>query len=103
MERTTHEITTPGGFKVVVKDYLTGREVNAVLTDLFKSQEISADDKSPKLSMLVGIQRNVKLIETAVISLDGSTENLADRLQDLPSKDYTAILTEVKGLADGNF
>ena len=53
--------------------------------------------------MLVGIQRNVKLIETAVISLDGSSENLADRLQDLPSKDYTAILTEVKALADWNF
>jgi hypothetical protein len=103
MERTTHEITTPGGFKVVVKDYLTGREVNAVLTDLFKSQEISADDKSPKLSMLASIQRNVKLIEIAVVSLDDSTENLADRLQDLPSKDYTAILTEVKALADGNF
>ena len=70
---------------------------------VFKSQEISADDKSHKLSMLVGIQRNVKLIETAVISHDGSTENLADRLQDLPSKDYTAILTEVKALADWNF
>jgi hypothetical protein len=103
MERTNHEITTPRGFKVVVKGYLTAREVNAVLTDLFKSQEISAADKSPKLSMLVGIQRNVKLIETAVISLDGSIENVAERLQDLPSKDYTAILTEVKGLADGNF
>jgi hypothetical protein len=51
MERTTHEITTPGGFKVVVKDYLTGSEVNAVLTDLFKSQEISADDESPKISI----------------------------------------------------
>jgi hypothetical protein len=55
------------------------------------------------VSMLVGIERNIKLIETAVISLDGSSENLSDRLQDLPSKDYTAILTEVKGLADGNF
>jgi hypothetical protein len=103
MERTNHEITTPGGHTVVVKEYLTAREVNAILADLFKTQEVSADDKSPKLSMLVGIQRNVKLVEAAVISLDGSIENLGERLQDLPSKDYTAILTEVKGLADGNF
>jgi hypothetical protein len=103
MERQNHEITTPGGHTVVVKEYLTAREVNGVLTDLFKTQEVSADDKAPKLSMLVGIQRNIKLVEAAVVSLDGSTDNLAERLQDLPSKDYTAVHTEVKGLADGNF
>src|SRR5882724_8196981 len=103
MDRPTHEFKTPGAHVVVVKDYLTAREVHAVLNELFKSQEVSADDKSPKLSMLVGIQRNIKLVEAAVLSLDGSTDNLGDRLQDLQSTDYTAILTEVKGLADGNF
>jgi hypothetical protein len=103
MERTTHEFKTPGGHTVTVKDYLTAREVNGVLTELFKSQEVSADDKAPRLSMLVGIQRNIKLIEAAVLSLDGTSETLADRLQDLPAADYTAILNEVKGLADGNF
>jgi hypothetical protein len=102
-ERTNHEFTTPGNHKVVVKDYLTAREVNAVLSELFKSQEIAADDKAPRLSMLVGIQRNIKLVEAAVISLDGATENLADSLQDLPASEYTAILNEVKSLAEGNF
>ena len=101
--RPTREITTPLGHKVVVKDYLTAREVNGVLTELFKSQEISPEDKNPRISLIVGIQRNVKLVEAAVISLDDSTENLSDRLQDLPVTEYTAILNEVKGLADGNF
>lgn len=106
MERTTHEFTTPLGRKVVLKDYLTAREVNAVLTELFKSQEVSPDEAGkaqPRISLLVGIQRNIKLIESAVVSLDGSSENLPDRLQDLPASEYTAILNEVKGLADGNF
>ncbi len=101
--RPQREITTPLGHKVVVKDYLTAREVNGVLTELFKSQEISAEDKNPRLSLIVGIQRNVKLVEAAVVSLDNSTETCADRLQDLPVTEYTAILNEVKGLADGNF
>ena len=105
MERETKEFTTPGGNKLVLKTYLTGREVNNVLKQIFGSQEVSSQGGVPqtKLSMVVGIERNIKLIETAVASLDGSSENLADRLQDLPSKDYAAILNEVKNLADGNF
>lgn len=106
MERETKELTTPGGHKVVAKTYLTAREVNGVLEELFKSHEISAEDAksgNARVSLLMGIQRNVKLIEAAVMSLDGSTENLSDRLQDLPSSEYAAILNEVKGLADGNF
>ena len=101
--RPQREIKTPLGHVVVVKEYLTAREVNGVLTELFKSQEISVDDKNPRLSLIVGIQRNVKLVEAAVISLDNSTENVEERLQDLPVTEYTAILNEVKGLADGNF
>jgi hypothetical protein len=106
MERTTHEFTTPQGQKLVLKDYLTAREVNSVLSDLFKTQEVSTDQEgkaAPHVSLLIGIQRNIKLIEAAVVSLEGSSENLAERLQDLPASEYTAILNEVKALADGNF
>ena len=101
--RPTREVTTPAGHKVTVKEYLTAREVNGVLTELFKSQEVSADDKNPRLSLVIGVQRNIKLVEAAVVSLDGTTENLSERIQDLPVSEYTAILNEVKGLADGNF
>lgn len=104
--RETKEITTPGGLKVAVKTYLTAREVNNALRQIFGSQEVTTKpDGSPqtKLSMVVGIERNIKLVEAAVVSLEGSAENLADRLQDLPAFEYTAILNEVKTLADGNF
>lgn len=106
MDRQTHELTTPGGRKIVVKDYLTAREVNAVLMDLFKSQEVSQDDVkagTSKVSLVVGVQRNIKLVEAAVVSLEGSADDLVNRLQDLPAAEYTFILNEVKGLADGNF
>jgi len=103
MERQTKEITTPGGHKLIVKEYLTAREVNGVLQELFKSREVSADEKNPKLSLLMGIERNIKLIENAVVSLDDSSENLPERLQDLPATDYAAILKEVQKLAEGNF
>lgn len=105
-ERETKEFTTPGGLKLVVKTYLTGREVNDVLRKLFGAREVSAQadgSAATKLPISAGIDRNIFLIEAAVVSFDGSAENIIDRIQDLPSKEYTAILNEVKGLADGNF
>jgi hypothetical protein len=104
MDRETKDLITPGGHKVTVKSYLTAREVNGVLKVLFADQSVSAEQgANQKLSLLVGIERNIKLVEAAVVSLDDSTENLAERLQDLPASEYTAILNEVKELASGNF
>jgi hypothetical protein len=105
-DRPAKEITTPGGHVVAIKEYLTAREVNGVLSEIFKSQEISTDEANSgksRISLLVGIQRNIKLVEAAVLSLDGSGDNLAERLQDLPASEYTFILNQAKGLADGNF
>jgi hypothetical protein len=99
-DRETKEITTPGGRKAVVKSYLTGREVDAVLTDLFKDREAGQDAKIP---MVMALQRNNKLIEAAVVSFDGSAENIFERMQDLPASEKAFILKEVQGLANGNF
>jgi hypothetical protein len=99
-ERETKEITTPQGHKAVVKTYLTGREVDAILGDLFKDKEAS---EKPTIPMSLGIQRNNKLIEAAVISLDGSDENIFERVQDLPAAEKVFILQQVQELAGGNF
>ncbi len=99
-DRETKEISTPQGHKAVIKTYLTGREVDAVLEDLFKDREAGAD---PKIPMALAIKRNNKLIEAAVISLDDSTENIFERLQDLPASEKAYILNQVQELAGGNF
>ena len=100
MERETKEIITPQGRKAIVKVYLTGREVDGVLRELLKDRETG--DK-PTLPMLTGLERNNKLIEIALVSLEGSTENIFERLQDLPASEKAFILQEVQGLANGNF
>jgi hypothetical protein len=100
MERETKEITTPQGRTAVVKTYLTGREVDAVLEDLFKDREAGAE---PKIPMALAIKRNNKLIEATVVSLDESTENIFERLQDLPASEKSYILQQVQELAGGNF
>lgn len=98
--RESKEVKTPLGHTAVVLTYLTGKEVDAILGDLFKDQ--SASEK-PSIPMTLGIQRNNKLIEAAVISLDGSTENIFDRIQELPASEKAYILQQVQELAGGNF
>jgi precorrin-4 methylase len=99
-ERETKEIKTPQNHTATVKTYLTGREVDAVLAELFKDQDVT---ENPKIKMTTAITRNNKLIEGAVVSLDGSTENIFERLQDLPASEKAFILKEVQELAGGNF
>lgn len=99
-DRETKEITTPLNHKAVVKAYLTGREVDAILGDLFKDQQ---SGEKPTIPMTLGIQRNNKLIEAALVSLDGNTENIFDRLQELPASEKSFILNQVNELAGGNF
>jgi hypothetical protein len=102
MDRPTKEITTPGGVTVVVKTYLTAREVNDTLKQILGTTGVSPDTKI-ELSAVVGIDRNIKLVEAAVVSLDGSTENIPERLGNLPINDWQFILKEAGLLADGNF
>jgi hypothetical protein len=101
MEREQKEIVTPGGHKVVVKTYLTAKEVNGALKQILSSTEVP--EGKAKLSAIVGIERNEKLVEAAVISLDYSAEDLSTRLGELPITDWQYILKEAGVLAEGNF
>jgi hypothetical protein len=82
MERETKEYVTPRGVKVLMKTYLTAREAVPV---------VDAKD-------LTDVEKSQKLAAVAIVSLDGSAENVADRMLDLPIKEYSAILTELTAL-----
>ena len=101
MEKETKEITTPQGRKAVVRTFLTGREVDAILADLFKDQQSGGE--KPSVPMTLALQRNNKLIEAALVSLEGSAEGAFERLQDLPASEKSFILQQVQELAGGNF
>ena len=102
MERETKQITTPSGNVVVLKTYLTIGEVNEALRVIFKNREVDATGIN-KIPMVVGIERNLQLVLAAVVSIDGSAENLADRVSALRLADYNAIFAEVKDLSEGSF
>jgi hypothetical protein len=81
-ERETKEFTTPQGHKLVLKTYLTARELMPI-----------TDDKDLKDSA-----KTHKLAEAGIVSLGGDTQNIGERMLDLPVTEYTAIVKELTGL-----
>lgn len=91
MERPQKTIKLPGGQTVVMKTYLTAREVLGVAKE-------TEDTDAKKVT---NFERAAQLLSLAVISIDDAKENLSEYAQDLPVQDYTALVTEVTNLVQG--
>ncbi len=105
-DRETHEIITPlFGHVIVLKSWITGREKQKIDGAMFSNIETVGEDKNmkPKMSntMLAG-QENAS-IEAVVISVDGSTENVLDRILDMRVKDFEFINGAVARIVEGDF
>jgi len=106
-ERETKNITTPSNHVVVLKTYLTGREVNDIKRTLFGSVSVERGEDGkpviPEYPLSLAIDREKKLLEYTVISIDGVKENAADKVQDLVAGDYKFVVAEAEKAVDGNF
>lgn len=81
-ERETKEFVTPAGRKITIKTYLTAREAMPVLDQ--------AD--------MTGTQKAQKLASAAIISIDGDTTDISEKLLDFSLQEYTATLKELTEL-----
>jgi len=100
MDRETKELQI-AGHVVVAKTYLTAREAHAVQQTYFKGTKLEVIGDQPKISEFnpaIQFEVGQEVIRQAVVSLDGSTENIVDRCLDLPSAQFDAIVAELDGL-----
>lgn len=107
MERETRTIQAPSGKEVVMKTYLTPRELREI-KKIFVNlvQQAHRPGESVKL---VGVgdaqeQAENKLIELSVASYDGSAENVLNRLldgnpQEGNAGDYDFVLEKTNELS----
>jgi hypothetical protein len=100
-ERETKEITTPLGHKVVLRSYLTGREANELKAVMFSAVKMNMDDvQSGKIGVgeVPGtflVEQEKKALDILLVSLDGDTNAPVDKLLDLPSTEYDAVVKAV--------
>lgn len=100
-ERSTHELETPSGKKLVLKDYITARERNAIRSVL--TAEVSVTATGPQLKELKeGLLDRAErvLIENVVVSYDGAPESIVDRLLDSSPAEYDFVNDAAGKIAD---
>jgi hypothetical protein len=87
-ERSTTDLTTTNGHTVVMHDYVTGNEARAI-------KRVSDADGGNAEAMDKAQDHAVRLV---VRLLDGSTEQIVERMGELPLADYSEIVAAVTDL-----
>lgn len=105
MERETKQITTPSGHVCTLYSYITAREQreidNISLSAIDVVQDATGAIKQQKIDPTTIRQTEDALLKALVVELDGSTEDIIDRLLDLRSIDYAEILKVADAIATG--
>lgn len=95
-QRETKTVETKGGHKVVYKSWISGGESNQLSAVWLEDSRVNmTEDGKTKIegfSGSVGFKAEKKLIEILVVSVNGSTENIVQAVEDLPLPDYKEIL-----------
>jgi hypothetical protein len=99
--RETQSFATPGGHTVVINAYISGRESNAIKQVLYDDLKMNMKDAQngavamDDLPSSFVVKQEEKAIELIVVSIDGSSEDVIQRVLDLPVAEYNAIVEEV--------
>lgn len=100
--RETKEINV-GGHVIVYKTYLTGREEREIQNQMLNQLELNQKSGEPEITGFKGAmlrEQQDKYILNVVVSIDGSSENILDRLLDLPSTQFNKVMEVVQEIAE---
>lgn len=96
MQRETKEIVTPGGVKIVLKTWISGREANIVKEAMLKGMKVDpATGKTTEVSGDFVIEQEKILLGQLVVSVDGDTNATVEKLLDLHNTEYQFVIAEV--------
>jgi hypothetical protein len=95
-DRPTREFKTAGGHTVILNDYITGEENRQIRSIYIKAlRKPEAQDEAA-----TEFEADNKAIELSVASVDGSTDNVVQRVLDLPLADFKEVVAEVQAIVE---
>lgn len=98
MERETKEFKTTFGTTLKIKTYLTGGESRAIEGKYLSMAKMDLKGSEPvfkDVDLNVSFEVEKELIKIAVVSLNGSTENILDTILNLRADDYEEVVAEL--------
>ena len=106
-DRETHEIITPlKGHKVVLRSWITGRESqkidNAMVQGIGVTQQGKKQQLTPQIKEAALSAQENAAIESIVVSVDGNSNDVLNRVLDMRKQDYQAVVDEVERVVDGD-
>ena len=105
-ERPQHSIKLEvTGQEVVVRDWITGREKEAIEKPVQQSVEMKPNSMGDMVFGNVDAEKILesthKAIEAVVVSVNGKTEDVLNAVLDLPVADYNTIISYVNTVTGG--
>lgn len=94
MTRDTKDIRTSGGHVVVFYAYATGRDFNAIQSCYLEGTKIQMAGSNPVIEgfdATSDFKAKEKAIELLVVSLDGDSTDIVNRVLDLPYGEVAEI------------
>jgi len=103
MERETKVIKTEN-HQVEIKTYLTAGERREIRNVYLKGLKLNIEGVVPKISEfppeLITEAEN-KVIETVIVSIDGSKENILQRFLEFKIPEYEQVMAEIDKVSGG--
>ena len=102
-EREQKEITTPvDGHKVVIKTYLTGREYREIENVFLRQAKVNtAGQQSGEFDGSIVKVAEDRLVEQAIISIDGKPDDILNRALDFKNADFAYLIKELNEMKYG--
>ena len=102
MERETKTIKTPTGIVVELKTYITGREKQSIDIALYGDMKATGDGTGKmEVSLKSVIEQDNATIKAVVVNIDGSPDNVFDKVLDMKTQDFDFVLREAKQVVAG--
>lgn len=111
MERETIKLETPQGKELIIKSYMTAKERNEIKRTFLEGVKIDPNQTTQEaeavrmneLDASIMLLAERKTIEQLVVSYDGVTENIIERLDDSKPEEYDFVVSELNKITKGNF
>jgi hypothetical protein len=95
-DKTRILVTEKSKISIVMKNYITGNDSREFRRLILKIQAEGKDKVSEGLDQVEDLR-----IKSIVISVNGSTENVLEKVLDLPADDYAEVIETVSEIASG--
>jgi len=97
------KILTVGEHQVEVNTFITGRELREIESAMMDKLEMKQKGGEQEISGFRGsmlVDRENAQIKAVVVSIDGTKENIIERVLDLPASEYKQVMAYVSEVAE---